>query len=209
MKGFTQTIAVSALALLMFAAVPQTVKAADSTPVQNDAFSLTLPAGFAAFAQSSQTATTPDGTITTTNWVSKAPTGDAIIVTVSKMPKKILDADKLFTGTRDSLLKSLKATLDSEEKIAGDIPASSLLFHNDNAFLRARLAVNSETFYQVLYVGRTAEQRALPFVGQMFDSFHITAPAAAAAAPAAAAPAASAAAPAAAAPVAQATSTHH
>lgn len=212
MKGFTQKIAVSALALLVFAALPQTVKAADATPVQNDAFSVTLPAGFAAFAQSSQSATTPDGTITTTNWVSKAPTGDAIIVTVSKMPKKILDADKLFTGTRDSLLKSLKASLDSEEKIAGDIPASSLLFHNDNAFLRARLAVNNETFYQVLYVGRTAEQRALPFVGQMFDSFHITAaPAAAAATAAPAVPAVApvAATPAAAAPVAQATTTHH
>ena len=181
MKGIARKIAVSAAAVLMFAALPQTLKAADATPVQNDAFSLTLPAGFSAFTQQAQTANSPDGTITTTNWISKAPTGDAIIVTVSKLPKKILDADKLFTGTRDSLLKSLKATLDSEEKVPGDLPTSRLMFHNDSAYLRARLAVNNDTFYQVLYVGRSAEQRALPFVGEFFNSFKVNAATAAAA----------------------------
>lgn len=175
MKAIARKFTLIAVSLLLIAAVPQAAKAADPTPIQNDAFSLTLPAGFAPFTEKAQSANSPGGTITTTNWISKAPTGDAIIVTVSKMPKKIQSPDKLFSGTRDSLLKSLKATLDSEEKVAGDIPTTALMFHSDAAYLRARLAVSADRFYQVLYVGRSAEQRALPFVGQVFDSFRINA----------------------------------
>ena len=58
-----------------------------ATDVQNDAFSIRLPAGFAAFTTQAQTAKAAEGTIETTNWVSKAPTGEAVVVTVSKMPE--------------------------------------------------------------------------------------------------------------------------
>jgi hypothetical protein len=175
MKGLVRKFTLNAVSLLLIAAMPQAAKAAEPTPVQNDSFSLTLPAGFTPFTEHAQSANSPGGTIMTTNWISKAPTGDAIVVTVSKMPKKIQSPDKLFGGTRDSLLKSLKATLDSEEKVAAAIPTTALMFHSEQAYLRARLAVSSDHFYQVLYVGRSAEQRSLPFVEQLFDSFHINA----------------------------------
>jgi hypothetical protein len=150
-----------------------------ATDVQNDAFSIRLPARFAAFTAQAQTAKAEEGTIETTNWVSKAPTGEAVVVTVSKMPGKILDPDKLMTSTRETLLKSLNATLENEEKIAGDLPATNLTFRSASAaFLRSRLVVDGDRLVQVLYVGRSEEQRAANAVGQLFDSFKIASAAA-------------------------------
>lgn len=159
-----------AMALPSFAADPA------PTPVQNADFSITLPAGFAAFASQSQTAKQGEGTIQTTTYVSKAPTNEAIIVSVSKMPAKITDADKAFAGTRDSVLKSLNATLETEEKVAGDPPADRLLFKTTTAnpvFCQSRLTAKDDRLYQLLYVGRSEEQRKAPAVAALFDSFHI------------------------------------
>jgi hypothetical protein len=143
---------------------------------RTSSFKIDLPTGYTAFAKSVQTVPSPEGPIEATNWVSKAPTGEAIVVTKSLMPAKILNPDKLFAGTRDSLLKSLKATLENEEKRAGDQPSVRLLFKSDAAVFRSRLLVDGDVFYQLLYVGRTAEQRQQPAVAAVFESFAIAAP---------------------------------
>lgn len=137
-------------------------------------FSITLPTGFGAFDRQAKNVESPEGTIETTTWVSKSPTGEAVVITVSRMPAKILSPEKLFSGTRDSLLKSLGATLESEEAIDGEMPGTRLVFRSKGAFLRTRLLVRDDRFFQVLYVGRTEEQRSLPSVTQMFESFRVT-----------------------------------
>lgn len=146
---------------------------ASAGTAQTDQFTVQLPAGFSSFEKQAQTAKTEEGTIETTNWISKAPTGEAVVVTVSKMPGKILDPDKMMGGARDALLKSLKATIEREEAIDGAIPGRRLIFKNGSAWLRSRLLVDDDRFYQVLYVGRSPEQRDVPAVAQLFDSFQI------------------------------------
>ena len=152
--------------------------AAEPTAVQNDQFSMTLPTGFGDFAKQTQTVSSPDGKKTeVTTYVSKSPTGEAVVVSVSKMPGKVSDADKLFSSTRDALLKSTSATLDKEEKIPGDNPGEKIWFHSNNgaAFLRSRLIVAGDTLYNVLYVGHSEDQRNNPAVGTMLDTFTIPA----------------------------------
>ena len=133
-------------------------------------FNLTLPTGFGAYTKQSQTA----GKIEVTNWISKSPTGEAVVVTMSKMPGKILDAPKLFDSTRDSLVKSQNLTLDSEEKGSGTPPSAKMAFHaGSNVFLKSRLIAADDKLYQVLYVGHTTEQRDNPAVAAMLDSFTV------------------------------------
>ncbi|HYC89085.1 MAG TPA: hypothetical protein VEO54_07730 [Thermoanaerobaculia bacterium] len=147
---------------------------ADNAPVAGDGFTVALPSGYAAFTKQVQTTKAPEGEIETTNWISKAPTGEAVVVTSSRLPGKILDPQKLITSTRESLLKSLNATLESEEPRPGDLPSTRMLFRSDAAFFRARFTVVEDRLYQLLYVGRSEEQRAAPAVSGMFDSFHVT-----------------------------------
>ena len=135
-----------------------------------DSFGVTLPAGFAAPTKTVQT----ESGIETTTWVSKSLTGEAVVISISKMPSKIADPVKLMDSTRDSLLKSVKGTLENEQTLSGDKPGRVIQFRSGTAFLRSRLLVDGDRLYQLLYVGRSEEQRAA--VGQMFDSFRITAP---------------------------------
>ncbi|HUJ15424.1 MAG TPA: hypothetical protein VL284_16680 [Thermoanaerobaculia bacterium] len=147
--------------------------AAEPTQVQNDQFSMTLPTGFGDFAKQTQTVSSPDGKKTeVTTYVSKSPTGEVAVVSVSKMPGKVDDADKLFASTRDALLKTTNGTLDKEEKLPGSNPGERLWFHSSNgAFLRSRLLVVGDTLYNVLYVGHSEEQRNNPAVASMLDTF--------------------------------------
>jgi hypothetical protein len=164
-----------------FALAFPSIAVAEATPFENGAFRIVLPDGFGKFAEQAQKVEGENGTIETTNYISKAPTGEAVVVTVSKMPGKILDPDAMISGTRDSLLKSLKATLENEEKRGGEVETTELLFKSDSAspaYLRSSLAVEDDHFYQVLYVGRSEEQRAGPAVRDLFASFQIIAPAA-------------------------------
>ena len=147
----------------------------------DEPFTITLPTGFGAFATQSQAVDAADGKIETTNWITKSPSGEAIVITVSKMPAKILSPEKLIAGTRDSLIKSLNATLEGEEPITGALNGSQMKFKASGAWLSSRVLVDDQTLYQVLYVGRSEEQRALPVVADMFDSFQVKAPAVAAA----------------------------
>ena len=137
----------------------------------NDPFTVSLPPGFAPFTTSTQTTASKDGNIETTNWVSKSTGGEAVIVSISKMPGKILDPEKMIASTRDGLLKSLNATLDGEQQVPGDQPHTRLLLHSPNAWVRARLIVSGDTLYQLVYVGHSAEQRDAPAVAEMFNSF--------------------------------------
>lgn len=152
----------------------------------DEPFSITLPTGFGAFATQTQSVDAPDGKIETTNWITKSPSGEAIVITVSKMPAKILSPDKLIASTRDALIKSVGGTLESNEPVAGTMTGEQLKFKASGAWLSSRVLVDDQTLYQVLYVGRSEEQRALPVVADMFDSFQVKAPivASAAAAPA-------------------------
>lgn len=147
--------------------------AANAQEAENP-FTVKLPEGYAAFTTKLQTVPSPDGEIRATNWISKAPTGEAIIVTMSQMPGRILDAEKMMGSTRDSLLKSLSATLESEQKREGELPAVRLLFKTPNAFFRSRLMVDDDRLYQILYVGRSEEQRSAPQVAGIFESFALT-----------------------------------
>jgi hypothetical protein len=159
------------IALMVAAALPLV---AQSTP-GHEAFDITLPTGFAEFTKQVQKAESPEGTVETTNWISRAESGEAVVVTVSKMPGHILDPDKLIDATRDSLLKSLKATLENEEDVTGELPETRLQFRSDAAVLQSKLLVDDDRLYQVLYVGRSPEQRAAPAVAQLFSSFRIAA----------------------------------
>jgi len=155
--------------LLLTLGLVQFANAADAQP-----FQITLPTGFGAFASQTQTAKSPNGkNIKVTTWVSKSPTTEAIIVSVTKMWAKIADPEQQMASSRDSLLKSVNGTIDSEQKIDGT--SMRLQFHSGtNAFLRARLMVKGDSLYQLLYVGRTAEMRANPSVDGLFQSFQIT-----------------------------------
>ena len=155
----------TALAAVLFAVT------ASAGPVKTDAFSINLPEGFGEFATQAQKTDSPEGKIDTTNWISKAPTGEAVVVTVSTMPAPITDSIKAMDGMRESLLKSLNATLESEEKI-DDGKAANLLFKGGGAFLRSKLLVDGNRMMQVLYVGRSEEQRNAATVGEIFQSFH-------------------------------------
>lgn len=140
----------------------------------NDVFTMTLPPGYTEFTKQVQTTKAPEGEIETTNWISKAPTGEAVVVTSSRMPGKILDPEKMIASTRTSLLASLNATLESEEPRQGDVPSTRMLFRSDAAYFRGRLTVVDDRLYQLLYVGRSEDQRAASAVGEMFNSFRLT-----------------------------------
>jgi hypothetical protein len=160
-----KNMVLTAVAAVLFAGV------AFAGPVKTDAFSITLPEGFGEFATQAQKTDSPEGKIETTNWISKAPTGEAVVVTVSTMPAPITDAAKAMDGMRESLLKSLNATLESEEKI-DDGKAANLLFKSQGAFLRSKLVVDGDRMMQVLYVGRSEDQRNASGVAELFQSFH-------------------------------------
>jgi len=138
-------------------------------------FTITLPPAYGEFTKKVQTASSPEGTIETSNWIARASTGEAVIVSMSDLPAQILDPQKLITSTRASLLQNLGATLEREEP-RGEVPPSvRLLFRSDAALFRARFTVVDDRFYQLLYIGRSEEQRTAPAVSQIFDSFRITA----------------------------------
>ncbi len=168
-------ITVRAVSLAILFTIAGAAAHADNVPVANDGFTVSLPAGYAAFTKQVQTTKAPEGEIETTNWISKAPTGEAVVVTSSRMPGTILDPQKMIASTRASLLKSLNATLESEEPRPGDLPSNRMLFRSDAAFFRARFTVVDDRLVQLLYVGRSEEQRAAQAVSGLFDSFHVTA----------------------------------
>ena len=144
--------------------------AATAGPVSTDLFTVTLPDAYAAPVMSTAT----QNGIATSTWIAKVPaTGEAVVISVSTMPGKIEDPAKLMDSTRDSLLKSVKGTLDSEQPLVGALPGRDLLFKSGTAFLHSRLIVSGDRLYQILYVGRSQAERDAPAVAQIFDSFKV------------------------------------
>jgi hypothetical protein len=168
-------ITIRAVAVAVLAVAAGVGANAQTGSVADGPFTVSLPSGYGEFTKQVQTAKAPEGEIETTNWISKAPTGEAVIVTSSKLPGKILDPQKLIASTRTSLLKSLNATLESEEPRPGELPSTRLLFRSDAAWFRARFTVDDDRLYQLLYVGRSEEQRSASAVAAMFDSFRVIA----------------------------------
>jgi hypothetical protein len=179
MKDVIRKCVIAAAAAVILVAIPQPAAAEEGKPFVNGTFRIVVLATFGEFAGQTQKTDGENGVIETTNYVSKAPTGEAIVVTMSKMPATILDPQKMIDSTKDSLLKSLGATVEKEDRIEGSRAETALLFRNDSApvFLRSRLLVEDDRFYQILYVGRTEEQRASSAIGSVFTSFEIVAPA--------------------------------
>jgi hypothetical protein len=163
------TIAARAAAVVVFAGAAHV---ATAQHVEAGVFSISLPEGYAAFTKQEQSVPSPDGEIKATNWISKSPTGEAVVVTMSRMPGKILSPGAMIDSTRDSLLKSLNATLESEKK-ADTANESLLFFRSAGAVFESRLVVEDDRLFQVLYVGRSDEQRTAPAVTQLFESFSI------------------------------------
>jgi hypothetical protein len=161
------------LAALLLAALPSL--AVEPILIEKKDFTITLPPGFAPFTVQTQTTRQKEGTFETTTYISKNPAGDAVVVTETLLPAKVSDPDHLLAGTRDSLLKSLNATLEKEEKIAGDPPRTRLFFHSNATppvYFESLLTAKGDRLYQVLYITRTPAQRdaATP----VFDSFRVS-----------------------------------
>ena len=140
-----------------------------------DSFQIALPTGYGPFAKQVQKTPSPEGETETTTWVSKSAAGNAVIVAVSRMPGRILNPEKLMATTRESLLKSLGGTLESEQKRDTASPSMRVLFRSNTAFFRARLVVDDDTLYQLLHVARSAEGRQDSSVDALFGSFEIKA----------------------------------
>ncbi|HVS31341.1 MAG TPA: hypothetical protein VMS98_07785 [Thermoanaerobaculia bacterium] len=165
---------VNVILLLLMMMIVMATLPVSAEDVKNEVFSIDLPAGYAAFIKQVQKQKSPEGEITATNWISKSPNGEAIVVTMSQMPGKILDPQKMMTSTRASLVKALGASLEQEEMREGAVPSARLLFYSDDAFFRSRLVIDDDRLYQILYVARTAEQRVSPAATQIFETFRIS-----------------------------------
>lgn len=163
-----------AFAVALVALAPAAMAA--TTAVHNDSFDIQLPDGFSGFEEKAQSSASEGTTMETRSWISKAPTGEAVIVTVSRMSGTILDPARLMESTRASLLKSLNASVETVEPVTGAIPASRAVFRSNGptpVFLRSFMAVRGDSLYQLLYVGRSEEQRSAATVNEMFDAFRL------------------------------------
>lgn len=161
--------AMAALAALLL--VSTTAFAADTT-----AFTTTLPDGFPGFsAEGAQKAQGMEGTIETRPWISRASNGEAVVVTITKMPQTIQSPHATLGRTRDQLLKVFRSTLEKETSLPGVRPGSDLVFRSTDgsAFFRAQLTVINDTIYQVVYFGLSEAQRNAPQVARVFDTFKI------------------------------------
>ncbi|HSP33914.1 MAG TPA: hypothetical protein VLU46_06325, partial [Thermoanaerobaculia bacterium] len=118
-----------------------------------------------------------EGKVDTTTWVAKSPAGQAVIVAMTRMPGRILDPAKMMASTRDALVKSLNATVESEDKGPGDVTSEGIMFKSNSQpiFARARLIVTGNRQYQVIFIGHGDAERTTADVNTMFDSFQATA----------------------------------
>ncbi|HEU5163547.1 MAG TPA: hypothetical protein VFV54_10405 [Thermoanaerobaculia bacterium] len=173
MKALSRKIAIGAV-LASVALVPA---AFAQTPVQQESWSITLPAGFGEFAKQQQTVKSANGDIQQVTYVSKGTGGSAVIVTYGQMTGKILDPTATMNGGRDSLLKSLGAKLENEAAVEIDgKPGLSISYSAEKPrpiFARTDLVVAGPRMYQVIYLGGSAEALASEGTQQMFKSFDV------------------------------------
>lgn len=172
MKAPLKRVAAAAFLTLAVAAIGFA-----QTPVEQDSFSITLPAGFGEFAHQAQTVKSENGNIQQVTYVSKGLQGNAVIVTHGTMSGKILEPAKMMESGRDSLIKSLGAKLESEKQFEIDgKPAMSISFSAEKPrpiFARTDLVVAGPRMYQVIFLGSSAEVLASESTQAMFQSFDI------------------------------------
>lgn len=145
--------------------------------VENEDFAVTLPEGYSEFAHQVQKVASPSGEIHQSTWVSKGADGSAFIVTYGDLSGPITDPEAAMTSGRDSLLKSLNASLEQEREIEIDgNPARTFEFSSQGEtpiFARTDLAVTGPRMYQVIFLGFSEEARQSAGVDQFFRSFDI------------------------------------
>ena len=147
---------------------------AQASEVQTSAFTIDLPGDFPSFEKKQNVQGTGESAVETTTWISRSPsTSEAVIVAVSKMPGKIVDAEKLFDKTRDALASSLKGTVETDEAATQTMPARRLFMRTAGAFIRARLMVSGSDLYQILYVARSSEHLTSNDVASIFSSVRL------------------------------------
>jgi hypothetical protein len=173
MKAFSKRV-VAVTFLLTVALAPAMFA---QTPVERDSFRITLPAGFEEFTRQQQTVKSATGDIQQITYVSKGTGGNAVIVTYGQMAGKILDPTATMNSGRDSLLKSLGATLASEKQVQIDgKPGLSFSYSAEKPrpiFARTDLIVAGPRMYQVIFLGASAEALASEATQRMFSSFDI------------------------------------
>ncbi len=169
---------ISAAAFLMTLAVAAIGFA--QTPVDQESFSITLPAGFGEFARQTQTVKSENGDIQQVTYVSKGLQGNAVIVTHGTMGGKILEPAKMMESGRDSLIKSLGAKIESEKQLEIDgKPALSISFTAEKPrpiFARTDLVVAGPRMYQVIFLGSSAEALSAESTQVLFRSFDVKDP---------------------------------
>ncbi len=172
MKALSKKVVVTAFLTLALATVGFA-----QTPVEQDSFSITLPAGFGEFTRQQQTVKSANGDIQQVTFVSKGLAGSAVIVTYGQMTGKILDPTAMMGSGRDSLLKSLGAKLESETQVEIDgKPGLSIVYSAEKPrpiFARTDLVVAGSRMYQVIFLGSSAEAPASESTRQMYSSFDV------------------------------------
>lgn len=142
----------------------------------DEEFVLELPEGFSEFQRTEQTVPTPSGPITQVTYLSKSDQG-AFIVTYSDVNDQITDPGAMMESGRDSLLKSINASLEDEQEISLDgQPGMSFRYKADQprpVYARTDLVVVGPRMYQVIFLGFTEEARDRADVASSFSSFRV------------------------------------
>lgn len=145
--------------------------------VQKGSFSIAIPDGFSEFAKQEQTVKSASGDIKQVTYVSKGTQGDAVIVTYGAMPGPIQDPMAAMAGGRDSLLKSLGATVGSQKEVQIDGHPGMTVEYSATSprpiFARTDFVVEGARLYQVIFLGATPESVVSPEVQSMFGSFNL------------------------------------
>lgn len=144
---------------------------------ETEAFTVEVPEVLGEFAKQEQTIQDASGPIRQVTWVAKSDDGSACIVAYSEMSGKILDPDAMMKSGRDSLLKSLNATLENERRSDADgAPKLSLNYSAASPrpiFARTDFLVSGQRMYQVIFLGSTPEARQNADVARLFQSFRL------------------------------------
>lgn len=150
---------------------------AQAGQVKGDAFSVTLPDGFADPQQQKQTVQSPSGPISVVTYISKANDGSAVILGYSEFSGVITDAPATLASGRDSLLKSLGATANSERAVeVSGHPARTFNYSATSPrtiFGRTDLVVVGPRMYQLIYLGFTQDGLQKADVQSMFSTFKV------------------------------------
>ncbi|HUP64404.1 MAG TPA: hypothetical protein VM557_03895 [Thermoanaerobaculia bacterium] len=153
------------------------VMPAAATTVEEESFRIELPEGFEKFTRQAQTVKSENGDIEQVTYISKDDEGDIVIVTYGQMPGVILDPEATMNSGRESLVKSLNATLAGQRKIEIDgKPGISFEYSAEKPrmiFARTDLVVAGPRLYQVIYLTQTVESLREDETEEIFTSFDL------------------------------------